>query len=174
MPSSHASEEGAGGASTAEATELEKRCAGLEKRAEELEDRYKRALADRDNYRKRTDREVARRVEEGRDALALEWLEAMDSVERAMLMGEPDSSLAVGLQAVMDQMQAILERQGLRRIGRRGERFDPERHEAVAVHVSDEVPDQAVLEVVRPGYAAGERVIRPAQVIVARHEERED
>ena len=164
MPSSRANESEA---STAEATGLEQRCA-------ELEDRYKRALADRDNYRKRADREVARRVEEGRDALALEWLEAMDSVERAMLMAEPDSSLAVGLQAVMDQMQAILERQGIRRIGERGERFDPERHDAVAVHVSDEVPDQAILEIVRPGYAAGERVLRPAEVIVARREERED
>jgi molecular chaperone GrpE len=153
MPSSHANEEGAGGASTAEATGLEKRCEELEKRAEELDDRYRRALADRENYRKRADREVARRVEEGRDALALEWLEAMDSVERAMLMAEPDSSLAVGLQAVMEQMQAI---------------------DAVDVHVSDAVPDQAVLEVVRPGYAAGERVLRPAQVIVARRGERED
>jgi len=172
MPSSPASEgdaQRAGGAQTAgdaqpaEVAELEQRCA-------ELEDRYKRALADRDNYRKRVDRELQRRVDEGRDALARDWLEAMDSVERAMLMAEPESTLAVGLQAVLDQMEAILERQGIRRIGERGERFDPERHDAVAVHDTDDVPDRTVLEVVRSGYAADGRVLRPAQVVVSRRE----
>lgn len=176
MPNSPASE---GDAPAAEATgavdaaELERRCAELEQRAGDLEDRYKRALADRDNYRKRTDREVARRIEEGRDALALEWLEAIDSVERAILMAEPEGPLAVGLQAVREQMEAILERQGIRRIGEKGERFDPERHDAVAVQATDNVPDNVVLEVVRSGYAAADRVLRPAQVVVARREEPE-
>jgi molecular chaperone GrpE len=85
-------------------------------------------------------------------------------------MSEPESSLAVGLRAVLKQMDTILERQGIRRIGEEGEPFDPERHEAVGVVPVREGPDMRVLEVARSGYAADGRVLRPAQVIVSRRE----
>src|SRR2546423_4904703 len=63
----------------------------LEQRNAELEDRYKRARADLDNYRKRTAREVDRRVADSRDALTRQWLEAIDSVDRALRMAEPEN-----------------------------------------------------------------------------------
>jgi molecular chaperone GrpE len=132
-----------------------------------LEDRYKRALADLDNYRKRSARELDWRVQEARDALLREWLEAVDSVERALRM-DAGTPLAEGMRAVLEQMESILARHGVQRIGEAGERFDPERHEAVGVRVTDEVPDHTVLEVARSGFAAGDRVLRPAQVIVSR------
>jgi molecular chaperone GrpE len=138
-----------------------------------LDDRYKRALADLDNYRKRSAQELERRVAERADALVREWLEAVDSVERALLMAEPDSSLQVGLSAVLRQMEATLERLGVTRIGAVGEQFDPERHEAVGVVTNDEVPDRTIVEIARSGYAVGDRVLRPAQVVVARRGERE-
>ncbi len=65
----------------------------------------------------------------------MDWLEAVDSVERAIQM-EPDGPCRDGLQAVMGQMDAVLQRQGAQRIGAPGERFDPERHEAIAVRAS--------------------------------------
>ena len=65
-------------------------------------------------------------------------------------------------------MDSILARQGVRRIGERGEPFDPNRHEAVEVRETDEAPDRAVVEVFRSGYARGDRILRPAQVAVAR------
>jgi molecular chaperone GrpE len=132
-----------------------------------LEDRYKRALADLDNYRKRAGREVERRVQEAREALLRDWLEAVDSVERALRM-DPESPVSAGLRPVLEQMEAILARQGVHRIGAPGEPFDPERHEAVAVRASDEAPDGTVLEVVRSGFMLGDRVLRAAQVVVAR------
>ena len=132
-----------------------------------LEDRYKRALADLDNYRKRSSRELERRVAEARESVIRDWLEAVDSVERAMRM-EPDGPCAEGLHAVLDQMEAVLVREGTQRIGAAGDRFDPERHEAVAVQPSAEVPDRTILAVERSGFALGDRVIRPAQVVVAR------
>jgi molecular chaperone GrpE len=132
-----------------------------------LEDRYKRALADLDNYRKRTAREIERRVGETRETLLREWLEALDSVERALRM-DAQGPLAEGLRAVLDQMESILARQGVQRIGQAGERFDPERHDAVDVRASGDVPDRTVLEVVRSGWALGDRVLRPAQVVVSR------
>ncbi|HEX7300203.1 MAG TPA: nucleotide exchange factor GrpE [Solirubrobacteraceae bacterium] len=137
-----------------------------------LDDRYKRALADLDNYRKRSAREVERRGEELRDRLIGEWLEVVDSVERALRM-QPDGALHEGLRAVLDQIESVLARQGVQRIGAVGERFDPERHEAIEVRPTDEVEDRTVLDVVRSGFAVRGRILRPAQVVVARRPERE-
>jgi len=132
-----------------------------------LEDRYKRALADLDNYRKRSAREVERRVEEGRDALLREWLEAVDTVERATRM-DPDGPLGQGMRALLDQIEALLARRGVQRIGEAGEPFDPERHDAVEVRVTTDAPENTVVDVIRAGYAVDGRVLRPAQVAVAR------
>jgi molecular chaperone GrpE len=132
-----------------------------------IEDRYKRALADLDNYRKRSGRELERRTADVKESMLMDWLEAVDSVERAMQM-ESDGPCRDGLRAVMGQMDSVLQRQGAQRIGEPGEHFDPERHDAVAVRTSDAAPDQTVLEVQRPGFMLGARVVRPAQVVVAR------
>ncbi len=132
-----------------------------------LEDRYKRALADLDNYRKRSAREVERRVEEGRDALLREWLEAVDTVERAARM-DPDGPLGQGMRALLDQIEALLARRGVQRIGEAGEPFDPERHDAVEVRMTTDAPENTVVDVIRAGYAVDGRVLRPAQVAVAR------
>jgi molecular chaperone GrpE len=134
----------------------------LEARCEDLEDRYKRALADLDNYRKRVARDVQQRLQEGTDALVGDWLELVDSVDRAM------RSDGDGFRPLRDQISAILEREGIARVGSEGEPFDPGRHEAVAVRETDEVPDRTVVEVTRSGFARGDRVLRPAQVIVSR------
>jgi molecular chaperone GrpE len=148
-----------------------------------IEDLYKRALADLDNYRKRSAREIEQQVSRARDALLrecrtaevkesmlIDWLEAVDSVERAIQM-EQDGPCRDGLRAVMGQMDAVLQRQGAQRIGAPGEPFDPERHEALAVRASHDAPDRTILEVQRSGFALGERVVRPAQVVVARASE---
>jgi molecular chaperone GrpE len=149
--------------SSPETEELEQAQAELER----LDDRYKRALADLDNYRKRSGREVDRRVEESGDAMLRDWLDAVDSVERALRM-EPENPLFEGLRSVLEQMEAILDRQGVQRIGEVGETFDPERHDAIGVQDTDQVPDRTVLDVTRSGYRRGERVLRPAQVVVSR------
>jgi molecular chaperone GrpE len=132
-----------------------------------IEDRYKRALADLDNYRKRATREVDRRVAEARESALSDWLQVVDSVERAIQL-EPEGPCYEGLRAVLQQIDAVLDRQGAERIGTPGDEFDPERHEAVAVRASGDVPDRTIVEVQRSGFARGDRVIRPAQVVVAR------
>jgi molecular chaperone GrpE len=132
---------------------------------ERLDDeRYLRALADLENYRKRSAQEVERRVTEQAERLLLDWIEAVDSVDRALGMQPSD-----GLRNVLEQMESILARQGVERVGAAGDRFDPELHEAISVQESDEVPDRTVLDVARSGYRHGERVLRPAQVVVSRN-----
>jgi len=131
------------------------------------DDRLKRALADLDNYRKRAGREVERRVTEGRETLLRELLEPLDNIERA-LQAADHSPLAQGLRGVFDQMEALLARHGAQRIGSVGDPFDPTRHEAVAVRETEDVPDGTVVDIARSGFAIGDRVLRPAQVVVAK------
>jgi molecular chaperone GrpE len=148
--------------------------AQLRERLSRLEDRYRRALADLDNYRKRSVREVERRAAESREEVLRDWLEPVDSVERALRMGASEQEASpIGLRALLEQMEAMLARNGVRRVGAAGERFDPELHEAVDVRVTGEVPDRTILEVARSGFAIGDRVLRPAQVVVSRQPESE-
>jgi len=158
-----------GGAAESQAPAPAAAEAALRAELARVEDRYRRALADLDNYRKRSARETERRVAEAREALLRDWLEALDSVERALRLTPEDE----GLQAVLRQMEAILEREGVSRLGSAGERFDPQRHEAVGTRRADGVADHTIVEVARSGFALGERVLRPAQVVVARSREGE-
>jgi molecular chaperone GrpE len=133
------------------------------------DERYLRALADLENYRKRSAQEVERRVTASADRMLLDWIEAVDSVDRALAMQPSD-----GLRSVLEQMEAILAREGVERVGATGDRFDPELHEAISVQDSDQVPDRTVLDVARSGYRRGDRVLRPAQVVVSRDGDRSE
>jgi molecular chaperone GrpE len=134
---------------------------------ERIEDRYKRALADLDNYRKRVARDVETTVTAAQDAIIGDWLDVVDSLERAFHL-EANGPCREGLGAVLEQVNSVFAREGVHRIGAPGERFDPERHAAVAVQESAEAPDQTILAVQRSGFAVADRMIRPAQVVVAR------
>jgi molecular chaperone GrpE len=168
MPSSHASEDQQQRQSP-EAVERQSPEAERDLEAElaRMEDRFKRAAADLENYRKRSARELERMLVERGDAALREWLEVVDGVERA-LRQKPENPLYDGLLAVLQHMDTILERQGVRRFGEPGEPFDPNRHEAVEVRETDEARDRTVIDVLRSGYARGDRVLRPAEVVVAR------
>jgi molecular chaperone GrpE len=139
--------------------------AALREELDRTRDRYQRALADLDNYRKRVAGDGDRRAAAASRAVLRDWLEAVDSVERALRMEPGDP----GLTAVLSQMEAILARNGIRRMDAAGTRFDPEQHEAIAMQPVEDGPDYAVLEVARSGYSLPDgEVLRPAQVVVAR------
>jgi molecular chaperone GrpE len=137
-----------------------------------LEDRLRRALADLDNLRKRYLREVEReRFTERMDA-ARQWLPVVDDLERALehlAVAEENDRRAIieGIRVVRDRALAVLAQLGFPRFDATGEAFDPTRHEAVSV-VDSDAPPGTVVGTVRPGYGAGEIVLRPAAVVVAR------
>ncbi len=162
MPSSHETDQ--------EEQQQQARPPSEDQRYAQLEDRYLRALADLDNFRKRSARDTESRIAAVTDGLLRSWLEVVDSIERALQL-TADERAAADLRAVHDQVQAILDRQGVTRMGVAGEPFDPSLHEAVGVYPTDDVPDRSIVDVAQPGYAFGDRVVRPAQVIVARRSE---
>ncbi|MGZ6682479.1 MAG: nucleotide exchange factor GrpE, partial [Solirubrobacteraceae bacterium] len=140
---------------------------------ERLRDRWLRARADLENYRRRSEQKIELRVGDARDRLLMDWLEVVDSVDRALQLDQ-GSGAEDGLRAVLEQMQAVLARHGVRRMAAKGEPFDPELHEAVGVQAGDEVPPNTVVGVARAGYTVDDRVLRPAQVIVSRRPAEEE
>ena len=136
----------------------------------DLEDRYRRALADLDNTRKRCAQQVRQAEAEARAEVAREWLPVIDNLDRALAHASVEPSAIIdGIQAVRHQALAILERLGFPRRDDEGAMFDPTRHHAVGVRgAPDTTEDGQIVEVVRPGYGEGDQQLRPAQVVVAR------
>src|SRR6188472_201461 len=99
---------------------------------EESEAQLRRTLADLDNLRKRYHREVARERVDERARVAREWLAVVDNLERALEHGgDPDSAMAAGVAAVLEQARTLLAQLGFPRYEDLGREFDPLRHEAV-------------------------------------------
>jgi molecular chaperone GrpE len=135
----------------------------------QMEERWKRALADFDNLRKRTARESAQQRDEERAQVAARWLPVLDNLELALQHAAADpSSIVSGVQAVRDQALAVLAELGFPRRSDVNEQFDPSRHEAVATMPDAEAAPGTILQVVRPGYGSDERPLRPAAVVVAK------
>lgn len=133
----------------------------------ELEDRWRRCMADLDNLRKRYARELDREREAERARATAAWLPVLDNLELALVHGAADpESLLDGLRAVRDQGVAVVELQGYPRDDEVGVPFDPARHDVVEVREAPEVPSGVVVQVVRPGYGTPTRQLRPAAVAV--------
>ena len=148
--------------------ELQHRIGELEQQVHELEDRWRRALADLDNLRKRYERESARQRDRERVQVAAAWLPVLDHLELALEHAQADpASIVDGVRSVRDEAIAVLARLGFPRHGEPGEPFDPARHEAVSTVADPTAEPGTIVHVVRPGYGVGERLLRPAAVVVA-------
>ena len=138
----------------------------------QLEDRWRRALADLDNLRKRYARELDRERKLERSKVAGAWLPVVDNLERALHHsgGDADSVIA-GVRAILDQAVQVLDNLGYPRDTETGVPFDPERHEVVNVTDNGGSAPGTVLGVLRPGYGKGSQQLRPAGVVVSGREE---
>src|SRR5262245_41097708 len=140
---------------------------GHRRQVAELEDRWKRTLADLDNLRKRFARELAEQQVAERARVTAAWLPVLDNLERALAhAGADPAAIVEGVRAVRDQAVNLLDSLGYVRHDETGIAFDPNRHEAISVQPADAAPG-TVLEVLRPGYGDADRQLRPATVVVA-------
>jgi molecular chaperone GrpE len=154
-----------------EATRADAGATGAPESAADYKDRWMRSVADLQNYRRRTQRELdeTRRVAEER--VMHEMLSALDDLERALGAardaGAPES-WTQGVQLVVNRMSEYLARQGITVLDPMGERFDPEFHDAMLEVESDALAPGHVAQVAQRGYRRGDRVLRPARVVVTR------
>jgi molecular chaperone GrpE len=143
----------------------------------ELKDRLLRALAEMENLRRRTEREVADARAYGISAFARDLLAVADNMRRALdaFGAEPHEAPDAGTKALLEgielterELLKTLEKHGVRRLDPEGAKFDPHFHQAMYEVPDESVPAGTIVQVVQPGYTIGERVLRPALVAVAK------
>lgn len=151
-------------------TELEQELEKIRREADDAADRALRTLAEFDNYRKRSERERREAGEVGAAAVLRELLDVVDNFDRALEHageGVPASFLE-GLRLVARGVHDILDRRGVKKIETVGIAFDPHVHEALASEPTPDAPANTIVQEIQSGFTLGDRVLRPARVIVAR------
>ena len=154
--------------------ELERELEGLRAAADEAETKraeylgdLKRVAAEFENYRKRVARDQESLVARAHERLVKDLLPVVDDLERALVAAaqHQEAKLEEGVRLVHRELASILVREGLAEIETDG-RFDPHVHEALLAQPSDQ-EEGSVIEVIQKGYRIGDRVLRPARVVVA-------
>lgn len=141
-------------------------------RAEENWNEFLRSRAELDNLRRRAERDVAQANRYAVEKFATELLAVKDSLEMGLNASQEAAAdpakLREGTELTLRLLNQVLERFQVDEIDPQGERFDPGRHEAMAAQESAEHDPNTVIHVVQKGYQLGERLLRPAMVIVSR------
>src|SRR6185295_15009510 len=149
----------------------------LSKEVSDYKDRHLRTLAEMENLRRRTDREIADTRVYGVTNFARDILEVADNMARAVtaLTAELRGKADEGLKALLDgvelterELLKVLEKHGVKKFDPMGQKFDPNLHQAMYEIPDASRPAGSVAQVVQPGYMIGDRVLRPALVGVAK------
>jgi molecular chaperone GrpE len=145
----------------------------LRREADEHRDRHLRAVAELDNLRKRTAREVDAARKFGAERLAQAILPVRDSLEAGVAAAEKagHAALVDGQRATLRLLDEAFNACGIREIDPAGQPFDPTKHEALSLMPAADVEPNTVLEVVQKGYELNERLLRAAKVLVAKEEQ---
>lgn len=151
--------------------------AALQAEVASLKDRVLRTMAEMENLRRRTDREVADAKSYGVSSFAREMVSVADNLQRAQasLPADAKGEVSAAVKSFIDGVELTerdlitrLARFGVKPIETTGQRFDPNRHEALFEIPDEMVPTGTVVQQVETGYTIGERVLRPAKVGVSR------
>lgn len=140
---------------------------------DEYLDLAKRTKADFENFRKRMSADVQAAAGRGKAEVIREVVPVLDDLERAIQAagldpeGDSEDGLAHGVLLVFRSLRETLGRHGVEAVDPRGEKFDPQLHEALSTQPADGVESGHVVETMQKGYRLGEQLIRPARVVVA-------
>jgi molecular chaperone GrpE len=143
----------------------------------QLKDRVLRTLAEMENLRRRTEREVSDAKVYGVSSFARDMLTVVDNLSRALehLPAEARASadpairsMIEGVELTARDLEAALGRHGVKRLDPKGQKFDPNLHQAIFEAPDETVPSGTVSQVVQTGWTIGDRVLRPAMVGVSK------
>jgi molecular chaperone GrpE len=155
--------------------DLDALLADTQRERDEYLDLARRTKADFENFRKRMGAEVAAAGVRGKAALIGELVHVIDNLERALEAAgidpeadsSPDEPLAQGVLLTYREVCGALQRNEVESLDPKGERFDPNLHEALSTMAADGAESGTVVETMQKGYRLGEQLIRPARVVVA-------
>jgi molecular chaperone GrpE len=163
---------GAGGADQVE-QDFDALLADTQRERDEYLELAQRTKADFENYRKRMNAETQAALTRGKAEVVRDVLPVLDDLERAIEAagldpeGDSPDGLAHGVLLVFRALREALARNGIEPLDPRGEKFDPQWHEALSTQEADGAEPGTVLEVMQKGYRFGEQLVRPARVVVA-------
>ena len=139
----------------------------LERENNDLKGRLARLAADFESFRRRTAADAADAQAKGTADAAEALMPVYDDVSRALEMGSADpAKLIPGMQNVQNKVLSVFEKLGLSATGKEGETFDPQWHEALQVVPGEQ--DDTVVQVFQTGFRMGDRLVRPARVVVSK------
>lgn len=152
---------------SAEAAELtlEEQLQAAKDEANELRDASLRAIAEQENLRRRTQRDVQNAHKFGAEKILRELVEVADNLEAALASGDSGGE---GVKMTLDLLLKTFEKNQVVVVSPEGEPFDPELHQAMTMQPTDEVEANHVLQVIQKGYRLHDRLLRPAMVVVAK------
>ena len=148
-------------------SELHILCSDLEAELSAERNKYLRLAAEYDNYRKRSAKEREMIYGDARADAITRLLPVYDNLERALKMECADEAFLKGIEMTMTQLTEILENMDVKSIPAVGERFDPNRHNAVMTIENADLGEKTVAEEFQKGFTLGDRVIRFSTVVVA-------
>jgi molecular chaperone GrpE len=155
-----------------EQSDLEKELEQMKREAADNYDKYLRAAAEMENYKKRAAREKADAINYGNETLIRDILPIVDSLERALdhsSNSKDFDSFVEGLNLIYDKLLGVLEKNGVEKLDAVGKDFDPNFHEAVLQVPSADLGDNKVVEKFENGYLLNGRLLRPVKVSVSKH-----
>jgi molecular chaperone GrpE len=137
-----------------------------QKERDEYLELAKRTKADFENFRKRVAADLQAAQARGKAEMARGVIDAVDNLERALEAIGEDEGLTSGVEMVLDGLRETLSRNGIEAVDPKGEKFDPNQHEALSTMPVEGTESGTVVEVMQKGYTLGEQLIRPARVVV--------
>ena len=146
-------------------------CTELEEKdnlLKEKEERYLRMYAEFENYKKRTEKEKQNTALYAKADVVEMLLPVIDSMENAIAIETADENLKQGISLMFEQVRIFLEKNGVEEIGKVGEEFNPELHDAISIQEVENANSGEIISVFRKGYKIKDRIIRHAMVIVAK------
>jgi len=128
-------------------------------------------MADFDNYRKRMERQIESKINQGKAELILKFVSIRDDLSRAIEtanQGKSDQVVIQGLEGILRNVEALFDAEGVKEIETTGTPFDPNIHDAISFKYDDTVPENTVIAEIRKGYMMSDKVLRPSLVEISK------
>ena len=128
-------------------------------------------MADFDNYRKRMERQIESKINQGKAELILKFVSIHDDLSRAVesaKQGKSDEVVIQGLEGILRNVETLFDAEGVKEIQTTGTPFDPNIHDAISFKYDDTVPENTVIAEIRKGYMMSDKVLRPSLVEISK------